>query len=109
MSETPAGPGWFDDPDDPLLLRYFDGVVWTDHTTPRTSPTAESSTIGRANDVPSAATRTGWGQPGGPSQGQGQQSARVGSVGSGWRWDPAELGRCVRPVVAVPHGRAARR
>ena len=86
MSETPAGPGWFDDPDDPLLLRYFDGVVWSAHTTPRTSPTAESSTIGRANDVPRAATRTSWGQPTSPPQGQGQQQppgAGLGGSGGG--------------------------
>ena len=92
MSETPAGPGWFDDPDDPLLLRYFDGVVWTNHTTPRTSPTAESSTIGRANDVPSAAARTGWGQPGGPSQGQGQQAPGSGPWGSGGGGTPPSWG-----------------
>ncbi|MGB7820418.1 MAG: RDD family protein [Ornithinibacter sp.] len=48
---TPAGPGWYDDPDDPLLLRYFDGVVWSAHTTPRRSPTADASRIGRAPDV----------------------------------------------------------
>ncbi len=75
MSETPAGPGWFDDPDDPSLLRYFDGVVWTAHTTPRVSPTAENSTIGRANDVPSAAVRSGWGQSRGASPSQGQDQA----------------------------------
>ncbi len=48
---NPAGPGWYDDPDDPLLLRYFDGVVWSPHTTPRHSPTADASRIGRAPDV----------------------------------------------------------
>ncbi len=54
---TPAGPGWYDDPDDPLLLRYFDGVVWTSHTTPRRSPTADASRIGRAPQVPPAEGR----------------------------------------------------
>ena len=38
--QTPSGPGWYDDPHDPLLLRYFDGVLWTANTTPRESPTA---------------------------------------------------------------------
>ena len=48
--QTPSGPGWYEDPHDPLLLRYFDGVVWSAHTTPRRSPTADSSTkIGRAH------------------------------------------------------------
>lgn len=35
---TPARPdraGWWDDPDDPEQLRYFDGILWTKHTTPR--------------------------------------------------------------------------
>ena len=54
---TPAGPGWYDDPDDPLLLRYFDGVVWSAHTTTRRSPTADASRIGRAAEVPAAASR----------------------------------------------------
>ena len=83
MSENPAGPGWFDDPDDPSLLRYFDGVVWTAHTTPRVSPTAESSTIGRANDVPNAAARTGWGQSRGASQGQGPGQVQDRASGGG--------------------------
>lgn len=52
---NPAGPGWYDDPDDPLLLRYFDGVVWSAHTTPRRSPTAAASQIGHAPDVTPAA------------------------------------------------------
>ena len=72
MSETPTGPGWYDDPDDPSLLRYFDGVVWSSHTTPRSSPSAGASTIGRANDVPRASARTGWAAPGGGGPG-GQQ------------------------------------
>jgi hypothetical protein len=25
-------PGWYDDPDSPLLLRYWDGLVWTEKT-----------------------------------------------------------------------------
>ena len=40
--------GWYDDPENPDNLRYFDGVVWTSHTTPRTSPSAAQSTIGLA-------------------------------------------------------------
>jgi uncharacterized RDD family membrane protein YckC len=45
---TPPGPGWYEDLQDPALLRYFDGVVWTANTTPRRSPTADASVIGRA-------------------------------------------------------------
>ena len=73
MSELPAGPGWYEDEHDPLLLRYFDGVVWTSNTTPRRSPTAEASTIGRATPgvIPGRAGNPGaWAQPG---QQQGQR------------------------------------
>jgi uncharacterized RDD family membrane protein YckC len=47
--------GWYDDPENPENLRYFDGIVWTSHTTPRTSPSAAQSTIGLAQ--PPAATQ----------------------------------------------------
>lgn len=62
--------GWYDDPENPENLRYFDGVVWTSHTTPRTSPTASQSTIGAAQPVPVRPQPTGgWGSP----QSSGQQ------------------------------------
>ncbi|MGL4744396.1 MAG: DUF2510 domain-containing protein, partial [Dermatophilaceae bacterium] len=32
MTYAPTAPGWYDDPDDPSLLRYFDGVLWSAHT-----------------------------------------------------------------------------
>ncbi|NMO04099.1 DUF2510 domain-containing protein [Gordonia sp. TBRC 11910] len=28
-------PGWYPAPDDPRLLRWFDGRQWTEHTQPR--------------------------------------------------------------------------
>lgn len=77
MSETPAGPGWYQDPDDADQLRYFDGVVWSAHTTPRASASAERSTIGRAVPTPGSAERaTGTGHDvrgpwGGGAGGQG--------------------------------------
>ena len=30
--------GWYDDPQDPTQLRYWDGVLWTDHRTPKAPP-----------------------------------------------------------------------
>ena len=45
--EMPTHAGWFDDPADPTQLRYFDGVIWTSHTAPRTTRTAPA-------DVPPA-------------------------------------------------------
>ena len=38
--------GWYDDPNDAGLLRYWDGVVWTSHVAPKKSPTVEQSHIG---------------------------------------------------------------
>ncbi len=43
---TPPRAGWYDDPDVPDQLRYFDGVTWTSHTTPRSrfsSPAPETA------------------------------------------------------------------
>lgn len=37
---TPSAPGWYEDPDDATRLRYFDGIVWSSHTTPRHAPPA---------------------------------------------------------------------
>ena len=42
--------GWYDDPSDQHRLRYWDGILWTDRTVPKQSPTAGASTIGRAVD-----------------------------------------------------------
>jgi uncharacterized RDD family membrane protein YckC len=44
MSQQPSG--WYDDPSNPEMLRYWDGVTWTNHTAPKKSPTASQSTIG---------------------------------------------------------------
>jgi uncharacterized RDD family membrane protein YckC len=70
--------GWYDDPENPDTLRYFDGVVWTNHTSPKTSPSAAQSTIGLAQQspqqtqpVPQAPTQQlPYGQP--PQQQYGQ-------------------------------------
>ncbi len=42
--------GWYDDPADPSGLRYWDGIIWTERTVPKQSPTASASTIGHAVD-----------------------------------------------------------
>jgi len=44
MSQQPSG--WYDDPSNADMLRYWDGVTWTNHTAPKKSPTASQSTIG---------------------------------------------------------------
>ncbi|GAA1169379.1 hypothetical protein GCM10009584_07870 [Ornithinimicrobium humiphilum] len=58
--------GWYDDPQNPDNLRYWDGVQWTDHTSPKQKPNLEQA--GRA-----IAAEDGWGTAPGAQQGQGQQ------------------------------------
>jgi uncharacterized RDD family membrane protein YckC len=85
---TPPGPGWYEDQQDPTLLRYFDGVIWTANTTPRRSPTADASTIGRATPGVIPGTAGGHGQYGsqGPGewQGGGVPPARYNPYTQGW-------------------------
>ena len=38
---TPERAGWYDDPEDESQLRYFDGVVWSQHRVPRRAPAPE--------------------------------------------------------------------
>jgi uncharacterized RDD family membrane protein YckC len=71
----PERAGWFDDPDDSEQLRYFDGILWTDHTTPRRTvwsptvpPTAEPS-VGAGQPPVGTAQPTGtYGYPQTPTQ-----------------------------------------
>lgn len=65
--------GWYDDPQDANNLRYWDGVQWTNHTSPRQKPNLEQSGIGSPN-----LQGQGQGQPG--QQGYG----RVGQAGPGY-------------------------
>jgi len=49
--------GWYDDPQDPSQLRYWDGVVWSNNVTPKVSPTVQDSTIGMPYNVAPAGSR----------------------------------------------------
>ena len=77
--------GWYDDPQDPSQLRYWDGVSWSSHVTPKVSPTAQDSTIGMPYGVAPAAER-----PQGPGS-QGAQGAPTapGEHGPARRWPQA--------------------
>lgn len=72
MSQQPSG--WYDDPSNPEMLRYWDGVMWTNHTAPKKSTTASQSTIGMPQQqeppVPQAPQQTTPMPQGGPWQGQ---------------------------------------
>lgn len=69
MSQQPSG--WYDDPSNPEMLRYWDGVTWTNHTAPKKSPTASQSTIGLPQQTaPQTPAPTSPMTQGGPWQGQ---------------------------------------
>lgn len=70
---TPTTPGWYDDPQDDTKLRYFDGVIWSNHTTPRsTRPTAAASQTGQQQFPGQGHPPQYPGQTQGQTQGQGQ-------------------------------------
>ncbi|GAA2739024.1 hypothetical protein GCM10009867_33470 [Pedococcus aerophilus] len=74
--QTPTHAGWFDDPENDQQLRYFDGVVWTKHTTPRSTRQASS-----APAQPGQQQYPGQGHP--PQYpGQTQSASSQGSQGS---------------------------
>src|SRR5664280_2094068 len=88
--------GWYDDPQDPSQLRYWDGVVWTSHVSPRVSPTVEQSTIGMPYGViPASARPQSPGSQGAqgaptaqrgydtPQQDQGQPGGQLSEYGQG--------------------------
>lgn len=70
MSDTPQA-GWYPDPSDPSLQRYWDGTKWTEHTAPAAGAADQSS--------PAAG--------GGASWPQGGTSAPTGgSAPDTWLW-----------------------
>ncbi|WP_122261655.1 RDD family protein [Ornithinimicrobium cerasi] len=68
--------GWYDDPQNAENLRYWDGVQWTDHTSPKQKPDLDRA--GQAGQAGAGA----WGPaPGQLGTGQGQQQGDVGQAG----------------------------
>lgn len=64
---TPSSPGWYENPDNPDELRYFDGILWTSNTTslrkrpaPQAGPQAPT---GPERTPPPASAPPGWGAP----------------------------------------------
>jgi uncharacterized RDD family membrane protein YckC len=100
---NPQSPGWYDDPEHPQQLRYFDGVVWTRHTSPRSTRPAPGYAVGPgqyggAPQAPAEVPGQGVGVPGtgpaphGPVQGGGP--AQPG-------WQPPQQWS---PQQQAPHG-----
>lgn len=82
--------GWYDDPENADNLRYWDGVQWTDHKSPKRKPDLDQA--GRAAQAPwgavpgqqpgpggHAGAQTGHGQQGYGQQGYGQQGGQYPS------------------------------
>ncbi len=65
--------GWYDDPQDTEVLRYWDGVQWTDHTSPRRRPN-----LGQTSNAPGQGSR-----PAGQEQGDGSSADGRSVYGSG--------------------------
>jgi uncharacterized RDD family membrane protein YckC len=93
--------GWYEDPQDPSQLRYWDGVVWSANTSPKVSPTVAKSTIGMPYGVTATSERPPPGMHGAygsPTQDQGrpggqwppyrQGSGSMGGQQPGWQSHP---------------------
>src|SRR4051812_30717449 len=85
MSQQPSG--WYDDPSNPEMLRYWDGVMWSSHTTPKKSPTlpqAAGLPPQAGTDRTGAAATTGVPSPTAPMpQGSGWQDQAPQAYGQG--------------------------
>jgi uncharacterized RDD family membrane protein YckC len=92
--------GWYDDPQDPSQLRYWDGVAWSGNTSPKVSPQVAQSTIGMPHGVTPTSARPQGTQdspttPGGyasPQQGQ-QDLGRQGGQWPPYGQDPGQYGQ----------------
>ncbi|MGB7447630.1 MAG: RDD family protein [Ornithinimicrobium sp.] len=71
--------GWYDDPQERDLLRYWDGTQWTTHTSPRHRPSVDQGSGGS------------YGSPqayGGGQSGQYGQGGGAGTGGGGYGYGP---------------------
>ncbi len=101
MTDTPDRAGWFDDPDNSEQLRYFDGILWTSHTTPRRTvwkdPAAEPTPQPPSN--PYAAQP---GQPAPGPYGYPSQAPHTPGPVHGSQWQPQGPPGNQQPYVSGP-------
>lgn len=78
--------GWYEDPQDANLLRYWDGVTWTEHTSPRQKPGLDQASTGSAGDPYAAGPQQQGQAPQYPPYGapSGQQGGHYGQQQTGW-------------------------
>ena len=60
---TPKPSGWYDDPDDPTKLRYWDGILWSDRTMPKVRAGLEHVGEARPESEREHSTPAGQGPP----------------------------------------------
>ena len=58
MSDV-APAGWYDDPENPAMYRYWDGTVWTEHRSPKAPPPGPAGGGSAWQLVPNAFTLVG--------------------------------------------------
>jgi uncharacterized RDD family membrane protein YckC len=88
--------GWYDDPQDPGQLRYWDGVVWSSHVSPKVSPSVEQSTSGSPYGVIPAGER--------PQSPGSQGAQRTPTVQDGYGTPRQEVGQPASPWPAYGQG-----
>lgn len=49
MTESTTPANWYPDPTHPAMLRYWDGLRWTEHTAPAVAPLAPKEDLGPSN------------------------------------------------------------
>ena len=104
--------GWYDDPQDPDQLRYWDGIIWSSHISPKILPSVEQSTIGMPYGVvPAGARPQAVGSQGaqGPSAVQdvyGTPSQAQGQPGGEWPYGqgPSQQGQGWQQRATTPDG-----
>lgn len=84
---TPERAGWYDDPEDPEQLRYFDGIVWSQHRVPKQAPARPQAAVEEMTGAPQGAPPAPVGAPGQP--GQLGQPGQPGP-GGGWQQPAAQ-------------------
>ncbi|KGN39581.1 RDD family protein [Knoellia subterranea] len=71
---TPSSPGWYENPDNPEELRYFDGILWTANTTPlRKRPMQQPASTPAEHGSAAAAPSAPPAAPSPPASWPGQQ------------------------------------
>ena len=72
--------GWYDDPQDDSNLRYWDGVQWTDHTSPKQKPGLDRAGLAVGADVAAVEALVDPERALGLLGGQGRVGAAVGDA-----------------------------